>query len=330
MGGSSRSFGSIASVAGRSYPLRTQGNGLPLSVSAYGPGRQSVNFAKFSTWQKLDSRLHLSKWLYGMTYLSGGRTEAAWLVKPAAVWALILAQQLEIEQLLSQLTSLATEIASLRERIRPQFSQCLLAAQRWAASNDGPGFRPPERCKGSGRKRYGQQCYWGSCPELRQIESVEELVEHHPEPLRSQVMEIPIITQTAIKCRLHQIDFNLYNTSTAAQWPRILSSVAAGPCSVPWWCCFCLSPWVSEKPKRFWINYWGWSTPSLWGAFVYSWGASSGIRQYLSAALESVTAAYDHGAQRQRPAFSSLFEGQFDCFASSLCLKNDTLREGCA
>ena len=46
-----------------------------------------------------------------------GISEADWLVTPVAVRALIVAEQEEIEQLRTQLTALATELASLRERI---------------------------------------------------------------------------------------------------------------------------------------------------------------------------------------------------------------------
>jgi hypothetical protein len=46
-----------------------------------------------------------------------GISEADWLTPPVAVRALILVQQEEIEQLRAQLTVLATELTSLRERI---------------------------------------------------------------------------------------------------------------------------------------------------------------------------------------------------------------------
>ena len=46
-----------------------------------------------------------------------GISGADWLATPVAVRALILAEQEEIEQLRVQLTALATELASLRERI---------------------------------------------------------------------------------------------------------------------------------------------------------------------------------------------------------------------
>jgi hypothetical protein len=44
-------------------------------------------------------------------------SEAEWLSWPAGARELILSQQQEIEQLRSQLTALATELANLREQI---------------------------------------------------------------------------------------------------------------------------------------------------------------------------------------------------------------------
>jgi hypothetical protein len=52
-----------------------------------------------------------------MSALLAGIPEADWLETPASVRALINAQQQEIELLRGQLTSLATELANLRERI---------------------------------------------------------------------------------------------------------------------------------------------------------------------------------------------------------------------
>ncbi len=60
---------------------------------------------------------------------------------------LILSQQEEIEQLRVKLTALATELAQLRER----FSRSSRNSSK-PPSSDGPGFKPPERRKGSGRK----------------------------------------------------------------------------------------------------------------------------------------------------------------------------------
>jgi hypothetical protein len=50
-----------------------------------------------------------------------GISEADWLTTPVSGRALILVQQEEIEQLRAQLTALATELASLRERIGRSF-----------------------------------------------------------------------------------------------------------------------------------------------------------------------------------------------------------------
>jgi uncharacterized coiled-coil protein SlyX len=52
-----------------------------------------------------------------MTTSPAGISKADWHATSASVRALILAQQDEIEQLRAQLTALATELASMRERI---------------------------------------------------------------------------------------------------------------------------------------------------------------------------------------------------------------------
>ena len=102
--------------------------------------------------------------------------EADWLSWPPEARQFILVQPQEIEQLRSQLTALASELAQLRERIgRSSRHSCK------PPSSDGPGFKPPERRKGSGRKRGGQPGHPGSRPELLPIERVAEMVDHHPD-----------------------------------------------------------------------------------------------------------------------------------------------------
>ena len=115
-----------------------------------------------------------------------GISEADWAATPVGVRAGFLElvqccqeQQEEIEQLRAQLTALATELASLRERIGSSSRN-----SSKPPSSDGPGFKPPERRKGSGRKRGGQPGHPGSGPELLPIERVDEVVEHHPEACR--------------------------------------------------------------------------------------------------------------------------------------------------
>ena len=112
-----------------------------------------------------------------------GIPEADWLATAASVRTLILVQQQEIQalrqendELRSQLTALATELASLREQIGRSSRN-----SSKPPSSDGPGFKPPERRKGSGRKRGGQPGHPGSGPELLPIERVDEVVEHHPD-----------------------------------------------------------------------------------------------------------------------------------------------------
>ena len=115
-----------------------------------------------------------------------GIPEADWLATPASVRTLILAEQKEIQalrkendELRNQLTALATELANLRERIGRSSRN-----SSKPPSSDGPGFKPPERRKASGRKRGGQPGHPGSGPEPLPIKRVDEVVEHHPEACR--------------------------------------------------------------------------------------------------------------------------------------------------
>ncbi len=87
-----------------------------------------------------------------------GIPEADWLATPARVRTLIISQQQEIQalrqendELRSQLTALASELASLREWIGRSSRN-----SSKPPSSDGPWFKPPERRNGSGRMRGGQ------------------------------------------------------------------------------------------------------------------------------------------------------------------------------
>jgi transposase len=104
-----------------------------------------------------------------------GISEADWLATPSAVRSLILAQLLENEQLHCQLTVLATELAQLRERIGRSSRNSFKPP-----SSDGPGFKPPERRRDSGRKRGGQPGHLGSGPELLPIERMEAVLNTTP------------------------------------------------------------------------------------------------------------------------------------------------------
>lgn len=168
-----------------------------------------------------------------------GISEADWLLTPSAVRAFILAQQQEIEQHRAQLTALATELAQLRERIGRSSRN-----SSKPPSSDGPGFKPPARGKGSGRKRGGQPGHPGAGPELLPIERVNEVVEHHPDacrrcgtllqgedpaPVRHQLIEIPPITPLVIEHRLHRLVCPCCSTSTCATLPADVEASRYGP-----------------------------------------------------------------------------------------------------
>ena len=168
-----------------------------------------------------------------------GISKADWLTWSAGARTFILAQQEEIEQLRAQLTDLATELANLRERIGRSSRN-----SSKPPSSDGPGFKPPERRKGSGRKRGGQPGHPGAGPEMLPMERVDEVVEHHPDacrrcgtllqgedpaPLRHQVIEIPPITPVVIEHRLHRLVCPCCSTSTCATLPADVEATSYGP-----------------------------------------------------------------------------------------------------
>ncbi|WP_231594537.1 IS66 family transposase [Synechococcus sp. CBW1107] len=223
-----------------------------------------------------------------MTAHPAGIPEADWLETPASVRALINAQQQEIELLRGQLTSLATELANLRERIGRSSRN-----SSKPPSSDGLGFKPPERRKGSGRKRGGQQGHPGSGPELLSIERVDQVVDHHPDacrrcgtllqgedldPLRHQVIEIPPITPLVIEHRLHRLVCPCCSTSTCASLPADVEASHYGPR---------LSALVGLLGSAFPLSFS--KTQALLQQLVgveMSRGAIGRVRQRLSAALE--------------------------------------------
>ncbi|MCT0226129.1 DUF6444 domain-containing protein, partial [Synechococcus sp. CS-1328] len=238
-----------------------------------------------------------------MTTPPAGISEANWAATPVGVKAGFLElvsqcqrQQQEIEQLRIQFTALATELAHLRERIGRSSRN-----SSKPPSSDRPGFKPPERRKGSGRKRGGQPGHPGSGPELLPIERVDEVVEHHPQacrrcgqllegvdpvPLRHQVIEIPPITPVVIEHRLHRLVCPCCSTSTCASLPAEVEASHYGPR---------LSALVGLLGSAFPLSFSKTQAllDQLLGVqysfgedFVYSRGAMATIRQRISAALE--------------------------------------------
>ncbi|MDM7938095.1 MAG: IS66 family transposase [Cyanobium sp. CZS 48M] len=208
---------------------------------------------------------------------------------------MILAQQQEIQALRQeneerrvQLTALATELSELRERIGRSSRN-----SSKPPSSDGPGFKPPDRRKGSGRKRGGQPGHPGSGPELLPIERVDEVVEHHPdacrrcgtllegedpEPLRHQVIESPPITPLVIEHRLHRLVCPCCSTSTCATLPADVEASHYGPR---------LSALVGLLGSAFPLSFS--KTQALLDQLLgveISCGAIATIRQRLSAVLE--------------------------------------------
>lgn len=240
-----------------------------------------------------------------MAFSPAGISEADWLATPSTVKALILAQQEELQQLRAQISTMATELANLRERI----SRSSRNSSKPPSSN-GPGFKPPERRKGSGRKRGGQPGHPGHGPELLPIERVDEVVEHRPdacrrcgsllqgedpEPLRHQLIEIPPITPMVIEHRLHRLICPCCSTSTCASLPPEVEASRYGPK---------LSGLVGLLTGSFPLSL---SKVQLLLAQLLgvelSRGALSDMRQRLSSALEVVTSEAHQAAQKQPVAY---------------------------
>ena len=236
-----------------------------------------------------------------------GISEADWETWPAGARELILSQHEEIELLRSQLTALATELASLRERIGRSSRN-----SSKPPSSDGLGFKPPERRKGSGRKRGGQQGHPGSGPELLPIERVDEVVDHHPDacrrcgtllqevgedpdPMRHQVIEIPPITPLVIEHRLHRLVCPCCSTSTCATLPADVEASHYGPR---------LSALVGLLGSAFPLSFS--KTQALLQQLVgveMSRGAIARVRQRLSAALAEPMAQALAAARQQPVAY---------------------------
>jgi len=244
-----------------------------------------------------------------MSSAPAGISDADWLATPAAVRAFILVQQQEIQalrqandELRAQLTALATELASLREQI----GRSSRNSSR-PPSSDGPGFKPPERRRGSGRKRGAQPGHLGSGPELLPIERVEEVVDHHPDacrrcgtllqgedpaPLRHQLIEIPPITPVVTEHRLHRLLCPCCSTSTCATLPADVELSRYGPR---------LSALVGLLGSAFPLSFSKTQTllDQLLGVEI-SRGAIARVRKRLSSALaEPMAQALD--VARQQP-----------------------------
>jgi transposase len=217
------------------------------------------------------------------------------LAWPPSARSLILNQQQEIQvlrqendQSRQQLTALAMELASLRERIGRTSRN-----SSQPPSSDGPGFKPPARRQGSGRKRGGQQGHPGTGPELLPVERVGEVVDHHPEdcrrcgtllrgddpePLRHQVIDIPPITPLVIEHRLHRLICPCCGTSNCAELPEEVEPSRYGPR---------LSALVGLLSSAFPLSFG--RTQALLDQLLgveISRGAIATIRQRLSACLQ--------------------------------------------
>jgi transposase len=168
-----------------------------------------------------------------------GLSAADWLATPSSVRDLVTGQQEQILLLQHQQTTLAAELAGLRERIGRSSRN-----SSKPPSSDGPGFKPPERRKGDGRKRGGQEGHPGAGRNLLPSEQCKDVIPHHPshcrgcgeplrgddpEPVRHQVVDIPKIVPFVIEHQLHRLVCPHCHTTTCAELPVGVESGGYGP-----------------------------------------------------------------------------------------------------
>jgi transposase len=224
-----------------------------------------------------------------------GISAADWLVIPTAVRSFILAQQQEIEQLRSQLNALAIELSKLRERIGRSSRN-----SSKPPSSDRPGFKPPERRKGSGRKRGGQPGHLGSGPELLPIERVDEVVEHHTDTCRRcgsllQGEDAAPLGHQVIEHRRHRLVCPCCSNSTCATLPLDVEASRYGPR---------LSALVGMLGSTFPLSFSKTQAllEQLLGVTI-SRSAIAAIRDRLSAALEQPSSVALEVARQQQVAY---------------------------
>lgn len=152
-----------------------------------------------------------------------GISERDWQATLPSVQALV-------EQLSAQLIALTARVAQLEE----QKGRSSRNSSK-PPSSDGPGFKPPSKEKGSGRKRGAQQGHPGHGPGLLPAEKCKEVISHRPtacrgcgaplggddpQPLRRQVVEIPPIVPVVIEHLLHRLSCPCCRTVTTAVLPQ--------------------------------------------------------------------------------------------------------------
>jgi len=122
------------------------------------------------------------------------------------------------------------------ERLRQRIGRSSRNSSK-SPSSDGPGFKPPERRKGSGRNDAASRAIQD--PSLSHCRRCGTLLDgEDPDPLRHQVNEIPPITPVVIEHRLHRLVCPCCSTSTCATLPADVEASPYGLGSVLWWVCW--------------------------------------------------------------------------------------------
>ena len=166
-------------------------------------------------------------------------TAADWGATPAAVRALVQAQQRRLDEQAARFTLLEARLAVLDERL----TQTSRTSSRPPSSD--PPSAPPRRTRApSGRPAGGQMGHEGHGRSLLPVEQVGHIVEVKPpacaqcglplagvdpDPARHQVTEVPRIVPAVTEYRRHTLTCGGCGAATAAAWPTEMPRGGFGP-----------------------------------------------------------------------------------------------------
>ncbi|MGI8448530.1 MAG: IS66 family transposase [Streptosporangiaceae bacterium] len=169
----------------------------------------------------------------------GGISAEDWSATPAAVRALVQAQQHQLEVQEAQLQLVTARLATLEERLQ----QTSRTSSR-PPSSDPPSAPPRGQRDPSGRSVGGQVGHEGHGRPLLPVEQVDHVVEVKPpacgqcggllsgedaQPARHQVAELPRIMPEVTEYRRHTLTCVACGAATAAAWPAGVPQGSFGP-----------------------------------------------------------------------------------------------------
>ncbi len=162
-----------------------------------------------------------------------------WSATPAAVRALVQAQQQQLAAQAAQIELVTARLTALEERLR----QTSRTSSR-PPSSDPPSAPPRRKRAPTGRPAGGQAGHEGHGRPLLPVEQVDHRVEVTPpacgqcgallsgedaQPARHQVAELPRIVPEVTEYRRHTLTCAACGAATAAAWPEGMPRGSFGP-----------------------------------------------------------------------------------------------------